>query len=70
MTLPTHSPHPPRHHAPSLLRILVWFLLALVLGALAVVVDGCAATRLPKLQTPPRIGRPLPMPRADGGPRR
>ncbi len=36
----THHAYPPRHHTPSLLRILAWLLLALILAGLAVVVDG------------------------------
>ena len=55
----THHAYPPRHHTPSLLRILAWLLLALVLAGLAVVVDGC---HRPVAFRAPMIGRPLPVP--------
>lgn len=56
MTRPTYPPH---HHAPSLLRILGWLMLALILAGLAVVVDGC---HRPVAFHAPIIGRPLPVP--------
>ena len=48
----------------SLWRILGWFLLALILAGLAMVVDGC---HRPMTFHAPIIGRPLPVPTDRGG---
>jgi hypothetical protein len=61
----THSTHPP-HHAPSLLQILGWLLLALVLGVVAIALDGCVH---PGAFRAPVIGRPLPVPHSKVGKR-
>jgi hypothetical protein len=43
----------------SLSRILLWLLLALIFGLMALVVDGC---HRPAVFQAPVIGRPLPVP--------
>lgn len=56
----TCPPYKPSHRPSSIPRILLWLLLALVLGALAIVVDGCGIK--PVIFHAPTIGRPLPVP--------